>query len=264
MNAQPEDLRSGSQPASPDDTPKLYAELASWWPLLSEPVHYAEEAAFYRRALLDACERPPETLLELGSGGGNNASHLKAHFHMTLVDRSPGMLAVSRALNPECEHIEGDMRTVRLGRLFDAVFIHDAVVYMTTEADLRSAVETAFVHCRPGGGALFCPDHVRETYRPQTSHGGHDGDTRSLRYLDWHWDPDTSDTTYESHMVYVLRESDGSVRVVHDRHALGLFGRDDWLRLLREAGFEPRVLPFEHSQIEPGTCEVFAAAKPAR
>jgi len=50
-----------------------------------------------------------------------------------LVDKSPGMLEVSRALNPECEHVEGDMRTVRLGREFDLVFVHDAVAYMAKE-----------------------------------------------------------------------------------------------------------------------------------
>lgn len=48
---------------------------------------------------------------------------------MTLVDLSPEMLTTSCALNPECEHLPGDMRTVRLGRLFDAVFIHDAIIY---------------------------------------------------------------------------------------------------------------------------------------
>ena len=245
-----------------DDQPKLYRELASWWPLLSEPAHYAEEAAFYRQVLMGSCVRPPKTLLELGCGGGNNASHLKAHFQMTLVDLSPSMLAVSRALNPECEHVEGDMRTVRLGRLFDAVFVHDAITYMTSEDDLRSALETAFVHCQPGGAALFCPDHVRENFRPKTSHGGHDGVARSLRYLEWTRDPDPSDTTYESHMAYLLREADGAVRVEHDRHLMGLFGRDDWLRLLADVGFEPRGLPFEHSELEPGSSEVFVGIKP--
>ncbi len=180
------------------EQPKLYDELASWFHLLTAPADYAEEAAFYRSALIDACDAPPRTLLELGSGGGNNASHLKAHFEMTLVDRSPGMLDVSRGLNPQLEHIEGDMRTVRLDRLFDAVFVHDAVMYMTTEADLRAAMETAFVHCRPGGAALFAPDHVRENFRPTTKHGGHDGDGRSFRYLEWVWDPDppTARTTW--------------------------------------------------------------------
>src|SRR3990172_4246630 len=139
--------------------PRLYSDLAEWFHLLTAPADYAEEAAFYRRVLADACAKPPILLLELGSGGGNNASHLKAHFQMTLVDLSPSMLAVSRALNPECEHIEGDMRSLRLGRSFDAVFVHDAIAYMTGESDLRSALETALVHCRPGGAALFCPDH---------------------------------------------------------------------------------------------------------
>jgi ubiquinone/menaquinone biosynthesis C-methylase UbiE len=143
------DASAPNRTRSPDvDLPmqKLYEQLASWWPLLSSPDEYAEEAAFYARTLSAACELPPRTVLELGSGGGNNASHMKAQFSMVLVDRSPGMLAVSRALNPECEHVEGDMREVRLGRLFDAVFVHDAITYMTTSEDLQRALETAFVH----------------------------------------------------------------------------------------------------------------------
>ena len=241
--------------------PSLYDELAAWWPLLSAPVDYEEEAAFYGDALVAACRQPPRTLLELGSGGGNNASHLKARFEMVLVEPSAGMLAVSRALNPVCEHVQGDMRTVRLGREFDAVFVHDAVCYMTTESDLQMAIETAFVHCRRGGAALFAPDHVRENFQPSTDHGGHDGDTRALRYLQWTWDPDPQDTTYLVDYAYLLRTADGSVRVEHDRHVEGLFARADWLRLLSAAGFQPQVVPFEHSKLETGSHEVYVARK---
>ena len=38
------------------------------------------------------------TLLELGSGGGNNASHLKARFECTLTDLSPDVLALRRSI----------------------------------------------------------------------------------------------------------------------------------------------------------------------
>ena len=245
------------------DVAKLYGELAEWWPLLSAPADYAEEAGFYGRTLRDACTLAPVTLLELGSGGGNNASHLKSDFRMTLVDPSDGMLAHSRAINPECEHLVGDMRTVRLGRQFDAVFVHDAIVYMLTEDDLRQAVETAFVHCRPGGAALFAPDHVRENFSDSTDHGGHDGDGRALRYLEWTWDPDPSDSTYLVDYVYLLRERDGSVRTEHDRHMEGLFGRADWMRILSAAGFAPSRVPFDHSELEPGTYEVFIGGRPA-
>ena len=157
---------------------------------MSAPEDYEEEAAFYGRALEEACQGPARTLVELGSGGGNNASHLKSRFKMVLVEPSAGMLKVSRALNPECEHVQGDMRTVRLNRQFDLVFVHDAVCYMTTESDLRQAIETAFMHCRPGGAALFAPDHLLENFRPSSDHGGHDSATHGLRYLEWTWDPD--------------------------------------------------------------------------
>ena len=243
------------------DPPKLYSELASWWPLMSAPADYEEEAGLYQKAILDASDVPLQTMLELGSGGGNNASHLKARFTMTLVDLSPGMLEVSRAINPECEHHLGDMRTVRLGREFDAVFVHDAVTYMTSEADVRQAIATAFVHCRPDGVVLFAPDHVRENFRPGTDHGGHDGADRAMRYLEWTWDPDPADTTCVVDYTYVLRERDGEVRVVHDRHLEGLFSRTDWLRWLSEAGFVPQVVPIDHSELEPGSYEVFVGHK---
>lgn len=249
-------------PSEDGAAPKLYGELASWWPLLSPPAEYAEEAAFYEKTLVAACERPPRTLLELGSGGGHNASYLKARFEMALVDRSPEMLAVSRALNPECEHIQGDMRAVRLDRTFDAVFVHDAVVYMTTKSDLRKAIETAFAHCRPGGVALFAPDYVRETFSPSTDHGGYDGKGRGIRYLEWTWDPDPTDTTYVVDYAYLMRHGDGSVQVEHDRHIGGLFARGDWLRWLSQVGFQPSVVPLELSEVETVTCEIFVARRP--
>jgi SAM-dependent methyltransferase len=243
----------------------MYHELASWWPLLSAPAVYAEEAAIYRRLLDEAADPPPTTVLELGSGGGNNASHLKAHYQLTLVDLAPGMLEVSRELNPECEHLQGDMRTVRLGRAFDAVFVHDAIDYMTTTEDLRKAMETAFAHCRPGGGALFAPDHLRETFRTGTDHDGHDGTAgRGVRYLEWTWDPDPLDTSYTVDYAYLLRDTDGSVRVEHDRHVVGLFPRATWLELLEEVGFQARAVPVEHSELEPGTYELFVATRPHR
>src|SRR3990170_737134 len=192
-------------------SPKLYSDLASWFHLLTAPEDYGDEAEYYTRLIVEACEALPRTLLELGSGGGNSASHLKAHFDMTLVDLSPQMLEVSRSLNPECEHIVGDMRTVRLGREFDAVFVHDAA------------------------------------------------DGRALRYLEWTSDTDPNDTSYAVDFAILLREPGGSMRFEHDRHVFGVFPRETWLRLLREAGFQPELV----TSNDPETAgEVFVGMKP--
>lgn len=221
---------------------KLYHELAHWWPLLSAPEDYREEAAFFSTTIRDRCRHPVQSVLELGSGGGNNASFMKKDFQLTLVDLSPEMLAVSCELNPECEHREGDMRTVRLNRQFDAVFVHDAVMYITTESDLARVMETASCHCKPGGVILFTPDWVRETFTPGTSHGGHDAGGRGLRYLEWTFDPDPEDTSYRVEFAILLRETGGSIRLEQDRHTFGLFPRDTWLDLMRDNGFEAEII----------------------
>ena len=243
---------------------KLYDELSSWWPLMSPTAEYIEEAAFYIRALQRASGRPPESLLELGSGGGHNAFHMKRHLsEMVLVDVSPGMLGMSRLLNPELEHHLGDMRTVRLERQFDAVFVHDAICYMASESDLRKAIQTAFVHTRPGGVALFCPDYITENFETGTDHGGHDAGTRGMRWVEWRWDPDPDDTSYVVDYAYLLRETDGSVHAEHDRHVEGLFPRADWLRWLKDAGFQPAVVPLELTEVDTQTLEIFVCLTPA-
>ncbi len=171
---------------------RIYSDLAPWFHLLTHPADYEEEASYYTRVLEAASDGRARTLLELGSGGGNNASYLKTRFECTLTDLSGEMLALSRTINPECEH-------------------------------------------------------------------GPDG--RSLRYLEWTHDPDSGDTTFEVDFAVMLREPGAPVRVVHDHHVLGLFGRDVWLRLLSEAGLDAVAVDVEHPH--PGEYEVFVAHRPA-
>jgi trans-aconitate methyltransferase len=193
----------------------------------------------------------------LGSGGGSLAFHLKRRFRLTLTDIAPGMLAVSETVNPECEHLVGDMRSLRLGRTFDVVLVHDAIVYATDPAMVRATLRTAAIHCRPGGTVVILPDHIRETFEPGTDHGGHDAaDGRGLRYLEWTWDPDPADDTYTVDYALLLRGSDGRVTVTHDRHVEGLFGRDQWLQWLADAGLSPR------SEVDPWR-EIFIGRMPA-
>lgn len=250
-----------SHASSAAQTLRLYSDLADWYPLLTPVGDYAEEAAFYRRLFETHCHRPPRTLLDLGSGGGHNAAHLKAFLSCTLVDLSPAMLAVSHRLNPDCEHVQGDMRSTRLGRVFDCVLVHDAVNYMASRADLAKAITTAFEHTAAGGVALFQPDFVLETFESGTETGGSDAGDRALRYLEWRWAPEAKSNTYVTDMAYLLRDETDAVEVVHDRHLMGLFSRALWLELITDAGFKALAIPFEHSLCDSGH-DVYLGLRP--
>lgn len=241
--------------------PDLYTKYARWWTLLSPPEEYAEDAAAYIKIIKKICRKKPRTILELGSGGGNNASFMKQYFEMTLSDISKEMLQVSRKLNPECEHIQGDMRSLRLGRVFDAVFIHDAIGYMRTLHDLRRTIQTAYMHCNKGGGAIFTPDYTRETFRSAAYHGGYDGSKRSMRYLQWDRDPDPDDSTYRIDFAYMFSDAAGRVKVEHETHICGLFSIQEWYAAITDAGFEAGSVTIETDQLEPGFYRVFTGRK---
>ena len=233
--------------------PRLYNELADWYHLLTAPHEYVEEATAYRDLIEEVAKKPVKTILELGTGGGANASHLKSHYQLTLTDLSAPMLNQSRKINPECEHIEGDMRTMRLGRTFDCVLIHDAIDYMTTREDLSAAMRTAAAHLEPEGLALFFPDHLKDTFEETTDHGGFNNETgEGLRYLEWTWDPDPDDDTYTADYAYLIRETTGEVRALHDRHTCGLFTKHTWLDLMKEAGLEPEHRNLPHQDVPEG------------
>src|ERR1700688_629734 len=87
---------------------RIYDDLADWWPLISPPREYTQEAAYLAAVLRDGTMAHPAPatmtaqsarvdhvieVLDLGSGGGHVAVHLKDQFSLTLVDISPKMLA---------------------------------------------------------------------------------------------------------------------------------------------------------------------------
>ena len=237
--------------------PRLYTDLAAWWPLFSAPGDYADEAAWILSAFETALGRLPATLLELGCGGGNVASHFPPQIRLTLTDLNPDILQVSRVLNPHAEHFAGDMRSLRLNRAFDAVLIHDAITYMTTPGDLTDALVTAREHLAPGGVATVLPDHIRETFAAALTSGGHDAggeSPRGVRYLEWMHAPAADSTVHQVDYAILVRDDDGSVDVIHDRHAHGIFTRDVWRKAFANAGFEPPA-----TRADPWDREVFVA-----
>jgi hypothetical protein len=99
-------------------------------------------------------------------------------------------------------------------------------------------IGTAFAHCRPGGIAVFVPDHTAETFHPGSGGGGSsDATGRQGSFRERAWDPDPADEWIQVEYEFVLRAADGTVQVVRETHRMGAFSIQTWLRLLSGAGF---------------------------
>ena len=115
------------------------------------------------RRLAPLPEPGTKTMLELGSGGGSFASHLKHRFRLTLTDhrRACSSRAArsirSRAHRRRHAHAAPQSR-VRLRAGARCGVLHDDA---TRPA---GAIDTAAVHCKRGGTIMFLPDFVEETF----------------------------------------------------------------------------------------------------
>lgn len=224
--------------------PRIFTDLAHLWPLLSPVEDYLKEAQSVHRVLqrylgpeAHLGGRKP-SLLELGAGGGHTLHHLLDKYDITAVDLSQEMGANCQRLNPEVDFHQGDMRTVRLGRRFDAVLIHDAIDYLQEVEDVEQTMRTAAAHLSPAGVVLVAPTYVEETFVDQEVE--YDQQSQSgidLTYFSYVHRPDEKSHRVETVLVYLIRKG-GGVEVVEDRHPGGLFSTNDWIMMLRGAGFE--------------------------
>ncbi len=248
---------------------RMYDDFAHLWPLISHHSDYAIEAKYWRDALASEIEQPTRMrILELGVGGGNNLHHilypecdgrLSRHpacngVHMrsdqpnhdaAVVDLSEKMLENCKLLNPSVAQHIGDMRSVRLHEKFDAVLIHDAVCYLMSEDDITATLATAHAHLKPGGVLIMAPDWFTETYPGTQLNSGIRRDvTPEFASIEYDHYPNPNDNKVESVFIYIIKNSDGSVRVEEDRHITGIFSINTWLSLMEQAGFRTKRLPY--------------------
>jgi SAM-dependent methyltransferase len=241
----------------------MYGDLAWLWPIVSPPEDYVEQSELLAKIIKERSKIGPGTLLHLGCGGGHNDHTFKEHFEVTGVDISDEMLKLARDLNPEVKYRRGDMRSVRLEEVFDSVVILDSIDYMCTEADLRSAFVTAYEHLKPGGiFATFVEDRPGTFKQNRTKSSFRSNGNIELVFIENSYDPDPGDTSYEASFVYLLRRA-GELEIHTDKHTMGIFKLETWLRLLKEVGFSVEQMNDEDSTSREGEDQpILVCSKP--
>ena len=216
-----------------------YNDLAWTERLLADPEDYRAEAESCIDLIRRAAPGAVETLLHLGSGAGGHDRFFKQAFQVTGVDLSPGMLALARETNPDVDYFQGDMRTMRLGRTFDAVAVPDSSDYLRTRSDIERTLATAAAHLKPGGVLLFVAKPAEGFSNNNFAYSGERDGVHVTLLENNHVDPARPER-YQAVMVWLIRRG-GSLSVHHETHQLGLFSRAVWEAQFEQAGFRMRA-----------------------
>ena len=210
-----------------------YNDLAWTEDWLADPAEYEQEVMIYTDLIKRTAVEPPGTLLHLGSGAGRHDRIFKQHFTVTGVDLSLGMLNKARLAHPDIEYIEGDMRTLRLNRQFDAVAIPDSIDYMASADDLQQAMQTAVLHLKTGG-VLLVVAKTAETF--QNNNFAYTGEKEGVHVtlLENNYSNPFRPNTYEATFMYLIRQQ-GELTIQTDHHVLGLFSQATWAKVFDDA-----------------------------
>ena len=221
-----------------------YNDLAWTEDWLTDPAEYEDEVTAYVELIKQFASKPPLTLLHMGCGAGGHDWVFKRSFTVTGIDLSLGMLDKARATHPDIEYLEGDMRTLRLKRLFDAVVIPDSIDYMASLADLQQAINTAVKHLKTGG-VLLVVGKTEETF--QNNNFAYSGEKNGVQVtlLENNHINTFRPNTYEATLVYLIRRQ-GELTIYTDHHVLGLFALAKWDKVFHNAGLTMQRMTLDH------------------
>lgn len=203
---------------------------------------YPAEAAELHRIIEDACPGA-QTLLDVACGTGAHLVEMQRWYAVEGVDLSPAMLAVARMRLPGIPLEEGDMRTLDLGKKFDAVTCHfSSIGYMTDPTDMRAAIARLAAHVAPGGVLIVDgwvrPDRWLDNFRPDSPDVASDEDVTVVRLSISR--REGSITELEMHH---LVQTDDAIEYFMEPHRLRLTETAEYVSAVTGAGLEARVIP---------------------
>lgn len=204
--------------------------------------NYPAEAAELHRLIQEACPNA-ETLLDVACGTGAHLVEMQHWYTVEGADLSPAMLAVARTRLPDVQLREADMRTLDLGRTFDAVTcLFSSIGYMHDPEELQAAVARLAAHVAPGGVLILDgwvrPDRWRDNFRADHPEVAHDNEVTVVRLSFSR--REGSITELEMHH---LVQTDAGIEYFTETHRLRLTDTDEYVSAVSDAGLTARVIP---------------------
>jgi SAM-dependent methyltransferase len=219
------------------------ATYAAAYDRLYHDKDYIAECDLIERVLGTYRHSPVRSILDLGCGTGNHAIPLaRRGYEVGGVDRSESMVAEAiRKAAAEMVVVpfsQGDVRTVRLHRLFDAVVMMFAVLgYQVSDEDVLGALKTARRHLRDGG--LFL---VEVWHGPAVLHQPPQGRVKTVSTPQGELRRESMiEVDRERHLAAVhfrLSTPQGTVVTSEELHRLRYFFPEELHEFLQKTGFE--------------------------
>jgi SAM-dependent methyltransferase len=194
-------------------------------------------------------------LLEFGSGTGKHGRLLAGRgYSVAGIERSEEMAAQAQA-SPGFICRQGDIRSVSLGRTFDAVLaLFHVVSYQVSNSDVSAVLENAARHLEPGGIFFFDVWYTpavlvqRPEVRVKRMSDDHSDVTRLAEPVIWPGE-NRVDVNYT---IFIHEKASGAYETFSETHSMRHFSLPELDLFAKHSGFRREGAEEFFSGINPG------------
>jgi len=218
-----------------------YRELAKYYDVLYQWKDYEKEAKILEGLIGRYKTSPGNSLLDVGCGTGKHLQHLTGRFDCVGMDVSEKMLEQARSNLRGGRFVQGDMVNFDLGRQFDVILcLFSSIGYVRTYSRLSKTLKNFASHLRTGGVTIIEPWFTKSTIKAGYVHVLVQG-TDELKVVRVDHTGVKGDVSVLDERIMVAERNKGIV-TYRDRMVMGLFEKDEFLRLMEQAGLRARYL----------------------
>ena len=218
-----------------------YGELAKYYDLLYSWKDYDKESRTITELVRRYKTSEGNSLLDVGCGTGKHIQRLAGEFDCVGLDASESMLEQARRNVRGVEFVKGDIVDFDLGRKFDVVLcLFSSIGYVRTRPRLARALRNFARHLRDGGVVIVEPWFTKSTVKDGYVHVLAQGDD-GLKVVRVDITRIRGNLSVLDERIVVADRVKG-MATYKDRMFMGLFEREEFLRLMREAGLNAKFL----------------------
>jgi ubiquinone/menaquinone biosynthesis C-methylase UbiE len=213
----------------------MFVKSAAFYDAIYSFKDYAAASARLHELISDRLVKA-DTLLDVGCGTGKHLQHLQQHYQVAGLDISPELLAMARENCPDVPFYQADMVDFALDRNFDVIIcLFSAIAYVKTLDRLYEAIATMSRHLQPGGLLIVEPWVSPEKY--WRNHIVANFVNQPDLKISWMYHHEIEDQVSVFNINYLVGTPQG-VDHFTERHEMGLFTHEQYLKAFQKAGLE--------------------------
>lgn len=219
---------------------KMWTKLAKYYDLLYAWKPYEEEANIIHDLIQKHKKTSGSEMLDVACGTGNHIQFLKKHYKITGIDLSKNMLKIAKKKFPNLKFQQANMISFDLKKKFDVIIcLFSSIGYVKTYDNLKKTIACFSKHLKNGGVLIIEPFITKKAYKSGKLSATFIDEPNikmcrmnisqkrgNLAILDFH---------------FLIATKEG-VEYLRDKHELGLFDIDKFLKILKDNGFQAKFL----------------------